>query len=86
MRPGNGFTTEQSCVVMCEEDDRVSVAASLLADTVLQDGGVAGFYDQVRRKACGEHLVIVVSAFVYIIVKTALGPEPASYSSFTIVI
>lgn len=80
----NGFTTEQSCVVINVRGRRACVCRSVVAgppaDTVLQDGGgdFAGFYDQVRRTKPARRAPCNCSKCfcVRCIVKTVLGPEP----------
>jgi len=85
MRPGNGFTTEAKlCRYKCDEDERVCLQQQQLPDRLAGGYTVLARRRRFRilrpgptRKARGEHLVIVVSAFVSLIVKTAPSPEPA---------
>lgn len=53
MRPGNDFTTEQSCAFAFEKDMSVWLYIVYSAATVLQDsgGGIVGFYDLKVRDA-----------------------------------
>lgn len=71
MQPGNDFTTEQSCAFAFEKDMSVEqIRSCKTAAVALSDFTT---WRSETRKARGEHLVIAVSAFVSLIVKTALG-------------